>query len=186
VLADAATRSIASKPPSSAVVADGRKYTVLYQNRLPLVSLSWPSAPALPGLRLVHEFGGKTETLALTVPRREFASGELNEGHHVFHFEGSGQLSRQTTVDIVFDNAAPRASLSLPPVLDANPGDVVAVSGTALPGSQVWVEGQRVPLDSGGRFSANATLPRERHALAIRLAQPGRGTHYYLRRGQTP
>jgi hypothetical protein len=186
VLADAATRSIASKPPISALVADGRKYTVLYQNRLPAVSLSWPNAPATTSLRLVHVFGGKSETLSLAQARREFASGELTEGHHVFHFEGGGQVSRQTTVDIVFDNAAPRASLSLPPVLDAKPGDVVAVSGTALPGSQVWIEGERAPLDTGGRFSANVTLPRERHALVIRLAQPGRGTHYYLRRGQSP
>ena len=186
VLADAATRSIASRPPSSALAADGRKYTVLYQNRLPLVSLSWPNAPLTTSVRLVHEFGGKSETLSLAQPRREFASGELTEGHHVFHFEGGGQVSRKTTVDIVFDNAAPRASLSLPPVLDAKPGDVVAVSGTALPGSQVWIEGVRAPLDAGGRFSASVALPGERHALVIRLAQPGRGTHYYLRRGQSP
>lgn len=186
VLADAATRSIAVKPPSSALVADGRKYTVLYQNRLPVVSLSWANPPLTTALRLVHEFGGKSETLSLAQPRREFASGELTEGHHVFHFEGGGQVSRKTTVDIVFDNAAPRASLSLPPVLDAKPGQAVAVTGTALPGSQVWIEGERAPLDAGGRFSANVTLPRDRHALVIRLAQPGRGTHYYLRRGQSP
>ena len=186
VLADAATRSIASKPPSSAVAADGRKYTVLYQNRLPVVSLSWPNAPATAALRLVHESGGKSETLTLTQARHEFPSGKLTEGHHVFYFEGGGQVSRKTTVDIVFDNAAPRASLSLPSVLEAQPGDAVAVAGTALPGSQVWVEGERAPLDGGGRFAANAILPRDRHALVIRLAQPGRGTHYYLRRGQSP
>jgi hypothetical protein len=185
VLADAATRSIASKPPSSALVADGRKYTVLYQNRLPVVSLSWPNAPATAALRLAHEFGGKSETLSLAQPRREFASGELMEGHHVFFFEGGGQVSRQTTVDIVFDNAAPRASLSLPPVLDAKPGERVLVAGTALPGSQVWIEGERAPLDAGGRFSATVMLPLERHALVLRLAQPGRSTHYYLRRGQS-
>jgi len=186
VLADAATRSIASKPPNSAVAADGRRYTVLYQNRLPALSLSWPNAPTVSAYRLVHELDGKTRTLALTQARREFASGELGEGEHTFHFEGDGQVSRQTSVEIVFDNAAPRASLSLPPVLDARPGDAVTVAGTALPGSQVWIEGERVPLDGGGRFSVNTTLPLERHALVIRLAQPGRGTHFYLRRGQGP
>lgn len=184
VLHDAATRSIASKPPSTALGADGRKYTVLYQNRLPAIALSWPSPPAAPGLRLVHEHAGERRSLALTEPRYAFASGELAEGNHLFYFEGGGSVSRQTTVEIVFDNAAPRASLQLPPLLEQKPGEAVAIAGTALPGSQVWVEGQRVPLDARGRFATSAVLPLERQALVIELVQPGRGTHYYLRRGQ--
>jgi hypothetical protein len=186
VVEDAATRSIASKPPRTALAADGRKYTVLYQNRLPAISLSWPNAPAAPALRLVHEHAGAKVDVALAQPLHEFASGQLVEGQHTFHFEGGGSISRQTSVEIVFDNAAPRASLLLPPVLPQRPGDVVQIGGTALPGSEVWIEGQRVPLDARGRFSGTTALPVERRAVAIKLVQPGRGTHYYLRRGQRP
>jgi hypothetical protein len=186
VLEDAATRSIASKPPRTALAADGRKYTVLYQNRLPAISLAWPNPPPAPELRLVHEHAGARKHVALAQPSHEFASGELAEGQHRFHFEGGGGISRQTSVEIVFDNAAPRASLQLPPVLRQKPGETVPIGGTALPGSEVWIEGQRVPLDARGRFSGSAALPRERRAVVIKLVQPGRGTHYYLRRGQLP
>jgi hypothetical protein len=184
VLADAATRSIASKPPSTTVTADGRKYTVLYQNRLPAVSLRWDGAGKSRDIRLFHEFAGAKSSLNVPEPRHDFGSGELAEGRHSFYFEAGGSISRPTSVDIVFDNAAPRASLSLPPRLEQKPGEAVAVSGTALPGSEIWVEGERIRLDPRGRFSATTTLPSERRALTIQLVQPGRGTHFYLRRGR--
>jgi hypothetical protein len=186
VIEDAATRSIASKPPRTALSADGRKYTVLYQNRLPEITLSWPNPPAGGNLRLIHQHRGNETALASSEPRYDFASGQLAEGHHGFYFDGGGSVSRQTTVDIVFDNAAPRASLLLAPVLTQRPGESVAIAGTALPGSEVYVDGARVPIDARGRFSASAALPVVQHALAIKLVQPGRGTHYYLRRGQRP
>jgi hypothetical protein len=186
VVADAATRSMAAKPPVSTLLADGRKYTVLYQNRLPAISLSWPRAPAGPGMKLVHEFGGLRDERALAEPRHGFASGELAEGRHTFRFETSSASSRQTSVDIVFDNAAPRASLDVPAVLDAAPGQSVTIAGTALPGSDVWVGEQRVRLDARGRFSTPALLPTEHRALAIKVVQPGRGTHLYLRRSKAP
>lgn len=201
VLADAATRRIAAKPPRVSLLADGRKYTVLYQNRLPEVSLAWPNASAPSGVRLVHEVAGARRTLALdanrvdparggatpvpAAPRYDFAPGDLREGSHTFYFEGGGAVSRQTRVDIVFDNAAPRAALDGPLVLDARPGDELTISGTALPGSQVSVEGRRVRLDGGGRFQASTRLPEQRRALAVTLVQPGRGTHIYLRRGKS-
>jgi hypothetical protein len=186
VVADAATRSMAAKPPVSTLLADGRKYTVLYQNRLPAITLSWPRAPNDLALKLVHEFGGVRDERAVAEPRHGFASGELAEGRHTFRFESVSASSRQTSVDIVFDNAAPRASLDVPALLDAAPGQSVTIAGTALPGSDVWVEDQRVRLDARGRFSTPAVLPTERRALAIKVVQPGRGTHLYLRRGKAP
>jgi len=184
VIADAATRSIASKPPTTTVTADGRKYTVLYQNRLPAVSLRWDGAGKASEVRLFHDFAGAKSSLSLPAPHHDFGAGELAEGRHSFYFEAGGSISRPTSVDIVFDNAAPRASLSLPPQLEQKPGEAVVVAGTALPGSEIWVEGERVRLDPRGRFSATATLPSERRALTIKLVQPGRGTHFYLRRGR--
>jgi hypothetical protein len=183
---DPGTRRMPAQPPSTTLAADGRQYTVLYQNRLPGITLSWPSAPQTAPWTLVHEFEGKSETLTLDAPKRDFGPGKLAEGRHSFYFEGAGSVSRHTNVQIAFDNAAPTVTLTTPVALAARPGDDVTLSGTALPGWDVWVEGQRPSKDAQGRFSATVPLPRERRALAVRLSHPERGTHLYLRRGQTP
>ncbi len=184
VLKDAGTSGLARHPPTSTLQADGRNYTVLYQNRLPGIELSWPSPPSSKQLRLIHQSAGAKQTLDLTEPAYKFTSGSLSEGKHVFSFVGGGKVSRQTTVSILFDNAAPKASLNTPVTLSAKPGTPVAVSGTALPGWDVMVEGRPAQRDPQGRFSLDATLPTELRALAIQLSHPERETHVYLRRGQ--
>jgi ferric-dicitrate binding protein FerR (iron transport regulator) len=45
ILHDAGMRPVPKKPPSTGVLADGRTYTVLYQNQLPQVSITWKKAP---------------------------------------------------------------------------------------------------------------------------------------------
>lgn len=183
---DPGTRRMPERPPSTALAADGRQYTVLYQNRLPGIALSWPNAPQTGPWTLLHEFEGKSETLQLDAPKRDFGPGKLAEGRHAFYFEGAGRVSRHTSVQIAFDNAAPTVTLTTPVTLAAKPGDPVTLSGTALPGWDVLVEGRRPSKDAQGRFSATLPLPTERRALAVRLSHPQRGTHLYLRRGQTP
>ncbi len=186
VLEDKGTRGLAAHPPATVLQADGRKYTVLYQNRLPGITLAWPSPPAEESMRLRHEFKGASETLAIAGPSHTFKSGQLEEGSHLFHFEAGGKVSRHTTVSIAFDNAAPMASLNTPVSTAAQPGDAVEISGTALPGWDVRVEGRSPPRDAQGRFSLPVAMPGDRRALAVRLSHPERGTHVYLRRGQRP
>jgi hypothetical protein len=169
------------------VVADGRTYTVLYQNRLPRIELSWEGGSSGSGLELIHEEeGGSRQSIPLSEPTHVFEPGKLAEGRHVFHFKGGGKLSRRTPVVIAFDNAAPTASLNTPAQLPAGPGEPVTISGTVLPGWDVEVEGKRPEQDGQGRFSLPTLLPTERRALAVWLSHPSRGTHVYLRRGQTP
>jgi ferric-dicitrate binding protein FerR (iron transport regulator) len=184
VLRDAGTRRMAALQPSAALQADGRDYTVLYQNRLPDITLGWRDAPAGASSSLVHEFGSKSETLALTEPQHVFASGSLAEGSHVLHFVGGGKISRRTTVNVVFDNAAPKASISTPVASTAAPGEELTIAGTALPGWDVSIEGHPAPRDVQGRFSLPVAWPSELHALSIRLRHPERGTHVFLRRSQ--
>jgi hypothetical protein len=157
---------------------------VLYQNRLPVLTLTWPNAPAVAELQLVHEFGGKSETLRATEPKHVFESGSLAEGRHDFYFEGGGKVSRHTRVDIQFDNAAPTATLDGPTELPVKAGQSLTVSGIALPGWAVLVAGQKPNEDAQGRFSAPVTWPSATRALAVRLSHPERGTHVYLRRGE--
>jgi hypothetical protein len=183
VLRDRGTRAITASAPSTDVQADGRTYTVLYQNRLPGVNLTWQGGPTSSDLELVHESSRGNETLPVPKPLYSFEPGNLEEGRHVFYFKGDGKLSRRTTVVIAFDNAAPTATLNTPTKMEARPGELVTISGTALPGWDVEVEGQRPQKDRQGRFSMPTALPLERRAVAVRLSHPRRGTHLYLRRG---
>ncbi len=182
VLKDRGTRALAVHPPATVLQADGRNYTVLYQNRLPKITLAWPSPPSGGGIQLVHELAGKTVTLELSGPSHTFPSGGLEEGKHRFHFIGGGKISRQTSLSILFDNAAPAASLNTPASVKARSGDTLTVSGTALPGWDVQVEGQAARRDAQGRFSEATVMPSERRAVVIRISHPERGTHVYLRR----
>lgn len=187
VLRDTGSRRVVAKAPTTRVVADGRPYTVLYQNRLPRIELAWNNAPSAADLQLWHERADDTkQRIALNEPAYAFEPGQLTEGEHVFHFQGGGRLSRRTPVIIAFDNAAPTATLDTPPELDSSPGEPVALRGTALPGWSVRVDEQRPALDAQGRFSLTSPWPRDRRALAVWLTHPGRETHVYLRRGKAP
>jgi len=183
VFSDSGTRAAPVRAPSTTLQADGRKYSVLYQNRLPAITFAWPEAPARGDLTLVHEFGKQRSTLPLGEPQHTFASGELKEGKHALHFARGGKVSRQTTLSIEFDNAAPTASINTPTSLELVPGASLTISGTALPGWDVSVEGKPASCDAQGRFSVESSVPNERRAIAVRLSRPGRGTHVYLRRG---
>lgn len=183
VTKDTGTRRLAPSPPATRLEADGRSYTVLYQNRLPKVELAWPKPPATAPFQLVHEHDGRTQTIPLEAPSHTFAAGKLLEGEHTFHFEGGGKVSRRTRVRIAFDNAAPTAALEGPVTLSARPGDPVTIGGHVLPGWRVSVEGQTPSKDPQGRFTAQVDMPNDRRALQVRLEHPERGTHLYLRRG---
>ncbi len=182
VLADDGSRRVAARAPATTLAADGHRYTVLYQNRLPVLTLTWPGAPELSSLLLAHEFEGKKQELILSQPRHTFESGSLREGRHAFFFTGGGKVSRHTRVEIQFDNAAPTATLDAAASGDIEPGDPLTISGIALPGWQVKVGEQLVVQDAQGRFSSPASWPSATRALAVRLSHPERGTHVYLRR----
>ncbi len=182
VLSDDGSRRVAARAPATTLAADGHRYTVLYQNRLPVITLTWPDGPAGIALELTHSFAGDEEKIPTNEPRHTFESGSLREGRHDFAFKGGGKLSRHTRVDIQFDNAAPTATLDAPPAQALEPGDPLTISGIALPGWQVQVGQQRAPQDDQGRFSLPTNWPSDTRAIAVRLSHPERGTHVYVRR----
>lgn len=187
VLLDNGTRKVAARAPVTDVSADGHRYTVLYQNRLPVIRLRWPEAPAAADLELTHEFAGRQQRFRLTGPEHTFESGSLSEGRHDFYFMGGGKVSRPTRVDIQFDNAAPTATLDAPERgMPSEPGTPVTVSGIALAGWLVQVGEERAALDAGGRFSVRTRWPDDTRALSVRISHPERGTHLYVRRGRAP
>jgi hypothetical protein len=182
VLADAGSRRLSGAAPTNRIDADGRRYTILYQSLLPKVSVRWPNPPS-PGpfsLQVRSTKGQKrypSAAASVSLP-----TGALGEGSHELWFEGSGQRSRATTVVVQFDNAAPTASISAPGERSFAPGATVSVSGSALPGWTVSVQGRELAQDAQQRFSGEAPAPSDVRALAIRFSHPQRGVHYYLRR----
>jgi len=172
--------------PTSHVNTDGRRYTVLYQNRLPQVSVGWATAPAAPSYTLVLT-GPLSRTVSTSSPQHAFSSGSLPEGTYQVYFEAATnppRRSRTTSIVLRFDNASPTATIAGP--VEVKPGAKVPVTGTALPGWRVFVGDQELPLDGQQRFAGEAVAPVDGSALPIRFEHPARGTHYYLRRTTPP
>jgi hypothetical protein len=183
VVRDEATRDLPRAAPTNTVDADGRRYTVLYQNRLPQLTFQWPgTSDSGPYTLHVAPERGQAQTFDSSEPTYRARAGELDEGTYEYYFQGASTRSKASVLRIEFDNAAPSASLQLPSVSQAWRGDSVEVAGTALPGSEVSVDGAAVPLDRQGRFSTAVKLPVPTGSIAVRLAHPRLGLHYYLRR----
>lgn len=179
VVADAARAALPRLPPSTTVDMDGRRYTVLYQNRLPSVTARWPGAP--PSSAYSLSVGGqRTKTKA---PKLALKPGRLGEGTHMLRFETEDgtKKSPETTLIIKFDNAAPAASVREPVDGSFRPGDTVKVSGVVVEGWTVSVNGAAVPLDAEKRFGSTATVPPGENGLVLKLSHPTRGTVYYVR-----
>lgn len=183
VLRDAATRKLPPSPPPVTVAADGRRYTVRYQNLLPAVTLKWPDAPPGAPYTLRVEGVGKPLRLSGGKPEQRLKAGRLREGEHRFWFETTGKKrSKQGKLRIAFDNTARTAYLSQPPVGGGVDRSKFRVAGAALRRSVVTLDDRRLSLDAQGRFSVEHSLPDVRKALAVRVAHPATGVHYYLRR----
>jgi hypothetical protein len=148
----------------------------------------WPHAPEANAYALTAELDtGRELQVALKSPVHVFAAGTLPEGRHKLRFTADrpgAPRSKQTTVELRFDNASPSASLRAPPVAGFEPGSTVHVAGIALPGSQVSVLGQRFALDGQQRFAGDVAVPAGTRAIAVRIQHPRSGTRYYIRRAR--
>jgi hypothetical protein len=182
VARDAATRPLPSKPVSITADADGRRYTVSYQNRLPVITLRWPEPPATRAytLRVTPERGAAFSVAAKS-PSVTLAAGRLSEGLHRFQFEGGGRRSEQGLLRVAFDYKARTAYLTSPIEGQAPQGERARFAGGTLLGSVVAVHGAAMTLDSQGRFATDVAVPRGSRGLAVRVAHPSTGIHYYVR-----
>ncbi|MDH5675866.1 MAG: hypothetical protein OEZ06_27330 [Myxococcales bacterium] len=172
--------------PRNQVETDGRRYTLMYQNLKPIVDVRWKGAPKASGyvLHLVPA-SGAARKFKTKAPRFTVKSSMLRDGSSKIFFETSDKVrkrSKQTTIDVVFDNAAPTASLKLPPPSGFGGGGKVKVAGVAVAGSQVSVEGKVLKLGAGHRFSQDIPLRADQRAIAVRFQHARHGIRYYLRR----
>lgn len=179
------TAPLPEHPPATTMEADGRHYTVHYQNLLPRLKFRWPGAPADEVSLYIRERGGETRRAEAPGGERALPSGALDEGAYSFWMEasgGEGARTPKTPFAIEFDNAADSAHVREPDVGASWNRSAVRVRGVALEDWRVWAGGERLEIDRHNRFSGTVSVPAEDRALAIRFAHPERGVHYYLRR----
>ncbi|HUS66952.1 MAG TPA: hypothetical protein VMZ28_20580 [Kofleriaceae bacterium] len=183
VTRDAGTKPLPRRAPQNTVDADGRRYTVLYQNLLPSITFRWANAPASGSYRLtVAPARGKAITADAKTARHTLAAGKLAEGEYTYWFEGGGATSKKSVLRIDFDNAAASGYVQSPRPGAAWPGATVEVSGGAVEGWKVAAGGKALGLDRQGRFSGMVSRAADENGVAVELSHPTRGVHLYVRR----
>lgn len=180
---DAATRPLPQSPVTITADADGRRYIVSYQNRLPVITLRWPDAPPASAYRLFvkPEHGN---AIAIDSPKSivTLEPGRVAEGLHQFWFETKDKKrSEQGLLQVAFDYTARTAYLTSPLEGEPAKNGRAQFSGGTLMGSSVRLQGVPVKLDSQGRFSSNIEIPAAAGGASVRVQHPSAGIHYYVR-----
>jgi hypothetical protein len=176
---------LARRAPMNVIDADGRRYTVLFQTRVPELTLAWPAGPrGATGLELHLDAGAGERVVQSASPTRPLPAGTVKEGTYTFWYRApAGEQSPKTTLSVRFDNAAPTAQFFRTPTdASTSPHGAIAVDGVTVEGAKVSVGGQPLAVDAHGRFRLEATPLEGDDAVAVRLDHPRTGVHYYVRR----
>jgi hypothetical protein len=170
-------KSVATNP----IDADGRHWRISYQSTIPTVAIKYLGAGSAFRLHLAQ--GGKEVTFDATAPTVTVPGSKLKEGEYTYWFDHDGvKQDKVSTLKIDFDQTAPQVYIEAPNNGQAF-GATIDVRGAVLTGWSASVDGVDIPLDRQRRFAAQVSPPAA-NALAIRLAHPDRGVHYYLRRAK--
>jgi hypothetical protein len=184
-MADAATRPLPSAPATITADADGRRYTVSYQNRLPIITLRWPDAPRAAAYRLFvrPDKGGAQFSLESSRSSVTLEPGRVGEGLHQFWFATAddARRSEKGLIQVSFDYAARTAYLTSPIEGAAAHDGRARFAGGTLLGSTVQAQGAPLKLDAQGRFDAEVEVPAGAGGAYVRVQHRSTGVHYYIR-----
>lgn len=175
VVRDTGTKRLPTFAPTANIVTDGRAYTVMYQHKLPNVSVSWPTAPT------AEKYTLRVDGRVITTKSPHHTLRSLSNGRHKLTFSAATapvRTSRTTTIEVQRDIQAPTGEVADPP-LDFEASELVTVRGNALPGWSVSVGGKELTMDGQRTFSTQAN---GNQTIPIVFTHPTYGTHYYLRR----
>ena len=181
VVKDSGRKPLPKAAPRTLVEPDGREYVVSYQNLLPEFTLLWRDAPPRSSYQFVIQpASGAAKRIKSPTPRLSLKSGELVEGSYKFWVEipETGGRSDEARIVVDFDNAAATASLAKV----VAKGDKVAVKGAVIDGTTVSAADAPIALDRHGRFDAELAPRAGEDGVAIRIAHPKLGIHYYVLR----
>ena len=179
---DDGRRPLPAKPAKNVIDADGRNYRVVYQTLIPVMEFQWHGASGSSFTLHIAGKGGRPQVMTSSTPSVTVPGSKLNDGDYTYWFEKAdgSQRTKDSTLTIEFDNAAPSGYIEAP--MDGQPWAAsIGVRGIALPGWTANVDGVDLPVDNQGRFAGTVPAPHA-NAIAIRLANAQRGVHYYLRR----
>jgi hypothetical protein len=178
VLRDAGRRPLPALLARNTIDLDGRTYTVSYQSMIPTIVMRVPGGGHAVRVHLAT--GGQDEIFESTSPTVTVPSAKLREALYTVWAEVDGAKSKVTTLKINFDQTAAQVYLESP--IDGRPWPAdIDIRGAVLPGWTASLEGVAIPIDAQRRFVAKVSHPAGK-ALAIKMAHPVRGVHYYLRR----
>jgi hypothetical protein len=179
VVRDSGTRALPKARPPNDIDADGRTWRISYQSVIPDLRVHAKGAGASYRLHLAR--GGKTSVLESTSPAITVPGATLREGTYSYWIEASGAVvGKISTLIINFDQTSAQVYIEAPTNGAPWEGDL-DVRGAVLPGWSASIDAVPIPIDRQRRFAARVGAPSG-SALAIKLAHPERGVHYYLRR----
>lgn len=183
VLRDDGRRPLPKKQGVNDIDADGRNYRISYQSTIPnlAVHVQNPGAKHKLHLAAAGKEQTKEQTFDSTTSPIIVPGAQLHEGTYRYWIDRDGvRQGKVSALTIDFDQTAPQVYIESP--INGRPwtGDI-DVRGAVLPGWSAAVGAVRIPVDRQRRFAAKVGIPGG-DSLAIRLAHPRRGVHYYLRR----
>jgi hypothetical protein len=182
VIRDDGRRPLPKEPPRFPIDTDGRIYRMDYQSLIPNVKINTPASGG--GTYTLHLASGGVDVVTMDSPKPSFdvPGTKLKEATFTYWVEHDGAKSKMSTLVIGFDQKAAQVYIEAPANGAAWTGDV-EVRGATLPNWTAKIDVLELPVDAKNRFKASVPAPTDAKALAIRLAHPKLGTHFYLRRG---
>jgi hypothetical protein len=180
VVRDSGRAPLPKAAARTTIEMDGREYTVLYQNLLPELTLSWRRAPKRASYTfVVKPKQGKERRYPSASGDLSLRTGDVAEGSYTVWGEADGgSKSEQSRIVIEFDNATASASIDGVEVKDGK----VHVKGAVIDGSTVSAGGAPVELDRHRRFETELAPGTGEDGVGIRIAHPKLGIHYYVMR----
>lgn len=183
---DSGNVALARRAPTNLIEADGRRYTVLYQTRLPALTLSWVTRAAeraSGGFDIHVQSASATRVFHTSEPILRLPAGALAEGEHSWWFVApDGRSSPKTTVVVRFDNTAPTAQFFRAAVAPETPAGTIPIDGVTVKGAKVSIAGKTLAVDERGRFQDAAAPSSGDDAVAVRIETPHGDAHYYVKR----
>jgi hypothetical protein len=179
---DDGRRPLPKTASDNTIDADGRTYRISYQSLIPNLKVRYAGAGSAFKLHLAT--GGAEETFDSTKSPISVTGSHLKEATYTYWIEHDGvKQDKISTLIINFDQTAPQVYIEAP--VNGQPfADHVEVKGAVLPGWSAKVGGVDIPVDKNTRRFTATVDPPSGQALAIRLAHPSLGVHFYLRRGK--
>lgn len=184
IMRDDGGRPLPKQAATVPIDADGRTWRISYQSVIPLVQVSTKGTGTAFTLHIAT--GGKEQVFEGKGPHVSVPGSKLDEGTYTYYLERDGvKDTKVSTLIIDFDNTAPQVYIQSPPPISNKPWEAqVRVRGALMPGWTAASSGIEIPVDKQRRFNGTVDKPTGTTTLAIRLAHPQRGVHYYLRRGK--